>query len=62
MPSSGMPSIDMEKAEYIISCYALAKNVGLEVEWMAWFVGGVVSGVDSEEAASLAIIEWDIAS
>ena len=63
MPSGGTPSfhsLDPRASDYIRDCLFDALEYDLELEFIDWLIGGIISGKSPIEAAQAALIEWDI--
>ena len=60
MPSGGNTPLNQGDWEYVEAQYLDSCKHGLQLEWLRWFLGGLVENkLPIREASYAACIEWD---
>jgi hypothetical protein len=60
MPQGRCTPLTDKEWESVKEAFNHASKMGLEMEWLQWFAGGLKQGLEPAEAAFEAMLEWDL--
>lgn len=63
MPQSRIDSAQIPPQQEVtaaLDAFKRAESLGMEGEWMEWFIAGIRQGLSPVDAAYEASVEWDL--